>query len=291
MRYAVLVTGPAGAGKTTFTKSFLTHLAASRRSAHLVNLDPAAAPEGYEHAPVIDIKDLVSLEDVMGELGYGPNGGLVYCFEYLLQNMDWLEEELGGYEDDYLIFDCPGQIELYTHHPFLPTLVQNLTKMGIRTSAVYLIESQFMEDKYKFFSGVLSAMSAMVNLEIPWINIMSKMDLVTANPDDPARASGGRNGLRGRRNIARYLDPDPLLLVSARGQEGDTANPRFHALNQAIVQLIEDHPLVSFLPLDLTSPDSLETVISHIDYTMQYGEDEEPKEPHDLDEGDFQDLE
>lgn len=41
---------------------------------------------------------------------------------------------------------------------------------------------------------------------------------------------------------------------------------------------IEDHPLVSFLPLDLTNPDSIETVLSHIDYTMQYGEDEEPKE-------------
>ncbi|KAJ7904447.1 GPN-loop GTPase [Mycena olivaceomarginata] len=289
MRYAVLVTGPAGAGKTTFTASFLTHLAASRRTAHLVNLDPAASATSFEYEPVIDIKDLVSLEDVMGELNYGPNGGLVYCFEYLLQNMDWLEEELGGFDDDYLIFDCPGQIELYTHHPFLPTLVQNLTRMGIRTSAVYLIESQFMEDKYKFFSGVLSAMSAMVNLEIPWINIMSKMDLVTSNPEDPS--GGARNGFRGRRNIARYLDPDPLLLASARGQEGNTANPRFHALNQAIVQLIEDHPLVSFLPLDLTSSDSLETVISHIDYTMQYGEDEEPKEPHDLDEGDFGDME
>ncbi|KAJ7276330.1 GPN-loop GTPase [Mycena haematopus] len=289
MRYAVLVTGPAGAGKTTFTASFLTHLTASRRTAHLVNLDPAASATSFEYEPVIDIKDLVSLEDVMGELDYGPNGGLIYCFEYLLQNMDWLEEELGGFDDDYLIFDCPGQIELYTHHPFLPTLVQNLTRMGIRTSAVYLIESQFMEDKYKFFSGVLSAMSAMVNLEIPWINIMSKMDLVTSNPEDPS--GGARNGLRGRRNIARYLDPDPLLLASARGQEENTANPRFHALNQAIVQLIEDHPLVSFLPLDLTSTDSLETVISHIDYTMQYGEDEEPKEPHDLDEGDFADME
>jgi hypothetical protein len=22
--------------------------------------------------------------------------------------MDWLEEELGSYDDDYLIFDCPG---------------------------------------------------------------------------------------------------------------------------------------------------------------------------------------
>jgi GPN-loop GTPase len=89
---------------------------------------------------------------------------------YLMQNMDWLEEELGGYEDDYLIFDCPGmlvrfvrpihrltpgrrtgQIELYTHHPFLRTLVRNLSQMGIRTSAVYLIDSQFMEDRYKFF--------------------------------------------------------------------------------------------------------------------------------------------
>ncbi|THV08630.1 hypothetical protein K435DRAFT_959169 [Dendrothele bispora CBS 962.96] len=288
MRYAVLVTGPAGAGKSTFSSSFLTHLSTSKRTGHLVNLDPAANAASFEYEPVIDIKDLISLEDVMSELGYGPNGGLVYCFEYLLQNMDWLEEELGGYENDYLIIDCPGQIELYTHHPFLPTLVQNLQRMGIRTCAVYLIESQFMEDKYKFFSGVLSAMSAMVNLEIPWINIMSKMDLVTPNPDDPS--GGARNGLRTRRNIARYLDPDPLLLATTQG-DPQAPNPRFHALNQALVQLIEDHPLVSFLPLDLTNSDSLETVISHIDYTMQYGEDEEPKEPHDLDEGDFQDLE
>lgn len=41
---------------------------------------------------------------------------------------------------------------------------------------------------------------------------------------------------------------------------------------------IEENPLVRFLALDLTSPDSIETVLSHIDYVMQYGEDEEPKE-------------
>lgn len=207
-----------------------------------------------------------------------------------MENMDWLEEELGGYDDDYLIFDCPGQIELYTHHPFLPTLVRQLGRMGLRTCAAYLIESQFMEDKYKFFSGVLSAMSAMVNLEIPWINIMSKMDLVTSNTEDPA---SGRNGIRARKDISRYLEPDPLLLVAAPGsrQEKTERNSKFHSLNRAIVQLIEDHPLVSFLPLNLTEPDSIETVLSHIDYTMQYGEDEEPKEPHDLDEGDFADME
>ncbi|KAG6820102.1 hypothetical protein H0H93_005414 [Arthromyces matolae] len=211
MRYAVLVTGPAGAGKSTFSTSFLTHLQASKRTGHLVNLDPAADTESFEYAPAIDIRDLINLEDVMNELGYGPNGGLVYCFED----------------------------------------------------------------------------SAMVNLEIPWINIMSKMDLVTSNPEDPT--GGARNGMRARKNIARYLDPDPLLLATSYGSQANPSNPRFHALNQAIVQLIEDHPLVSFLPLDLTNSDSLETVVSHIDYTMQYGEDEEPKEPHDLDEGDFPD--
>ncbi|EIW82377.1 hypothetical protein CONPUDRAFT_123241 [Coniophora puteana RWD-64-598 SS2] len=288
MRYAVLVTGPAGAGKSTFSTSFMTHLRMAKRPVNIVNLDPAATGDAFEYEPAIDIRDLVSLEDVMSEMGYGPNGGLVYCFEYLLQNMDWLEEELGGYDEDYLIIDCPGQIELYTHHPFLPTLVRNLTRMGIRTSAVYLLESQFVEDRYKYFSGVLSAMSAMVNLEVPWINIMSKMDLITSNPDDPS--GGARNGRRARKDIARYLEPDPLLLAGVPGAPAE-ANPRFHALNQAIVQLIEDHPLVSFLPLDLTSTDSLETVVSHIDFTMQYGEDEEPKEPHDLDEGDFADME
>lgn len=81
MRYAVLVTGPAGAGKSTFSTSFINHLRASKRTGHLVNLDPAADPASFEFEPAIDIKDLVSLEDVMTELGYGPNGGLVYCFE------------------------------------------------------------------------------------------------------------------------------------------------------------------------------------------------------------------
>jgi len=134
-------------------------------------------------------------------------------------------------------------------------------------------------------------MSAMVNLEIPWINVMSKMDLVLPNPEDPA--GGGRNGIRTRRNIARYLDPDPLLLAAPHGSgdEVNSVNPRFHALNQALVQLIEDHPLVTFLPLDLTNPNSIENVLSHIDYAMQYGEDEEPKEPRDLDDGDFAEME
>lgn len=34
--------------------------------------------------PLADIRELVSLDDVMEELGLGPNGGLLYCMEYPL---------------------------------------------------------------------------------------------------------------------------------------------------------------------------------------------------------------
>ncbi|KAF8312830.1 hypothetical protein DL93DRAFT_2149387 [Clavulina sp. PMI_390] len=299
MRYAVLVCGPAGSGKSTFCSSMLTNLQAQNRTAHLFNLDPAAEETSFEYEPSVDIRNLISLEDVMTELNYGPNGGLVYCFEYLLQNMDWLDEELGDFDNDYLIIDCPGQIELYTHHSILPNLMKHLSQTGYRVCATYLLESQFMEDRYKYFSGVLSAMSAMVNIEIPWINIMSKMDLITApkkrsdegidDDEDKRDGPGPLNGIRGKRNIAKFLDPDPMMLLASEPSGGSKTNPRYHQLNQAIAQLIDDHPLVQFLPLNLSSTDSLEAVISHIDFAMQYGEDEEPKEPKDMDDGDFPD--
>lgn len=39
----------------------------------------------------------------------GPNGGLVFCVEYLSQNMEWLEDELSQFDEDgYFIFDSPG---------------------------------------------------------------------------------------------------------------------------------------------------------------------------------------
>ena len=58
-----------------------------------MNLDPAA--EHFNYNVSIDIRNLISLEDVTEELQYGPNGGLVYCMEYLLENLAWLDEQLG----------------------------------------------------------------------------------------------------------------------------------------------------------------------------------------------------
>lgn len=98
--------GPAGSGKSTLCSSLIAHAQTLGRNIHLFNLDPAA--EHFAYTPTIDIRELITLSDVMDEMKLGPNGGLVYCFEYLLENLDWLEDHMGSFEDDYLIIDCPG---------------------------------------------------------------------------------------------------------------------------------------------------------------------------------------
>lgn len=257
-RAAVFVMGPAGSGKSTFCSALMTHIKDVGRRAYYVNLDPAATE--FSWTPTIDIRDLISLQDVMEELDYGPNGGLVYCFEFLMENLDWLDEELGDFTDDYLILDMPGQIELYTHIPILPALARHLEQLGFKLCATYLLESPFIIDKPKFFAGVMSAMSAMVMLEVPHVNILSKMDLV-------------KNEVR-RAELKRFLDPDPLMILSDVNVE---TNPRFHRLNQAIVQLIDDFHMVSFLPMSARDEDSVRGILSYIDDCTQWLEDQEPQ--------------
>lgn len=73
----------------------------------------------------------------MEEFGLGPNGGILYCLEYLEANFDWLVEQLdllleGEEGGGYVIFDTPGQVELWTNHDSLKKVVERLTRMDYR---------------------------------------------------------------------------------------------------------------------------------------------------------------
>jgi GTPase SAR1 family protein len=251
-----------------------------------VNLDPAA--EDFAFEPDLDIKDLISLEDVMEEMSLGPNGGLIYCFEFLMENLDFLTDPLEEVTEDYLIiFDMPGQIELYTHVPILPGLVKTLMhgSLNIRMCAAYLLEATFVIDRPKFFAGTLSAMSAMMMLEMPHINVLSKMDLV--------------KGQVAKRDLKRFVDVDRDLIDDdpARKQNDDEQNgyqdpakadnlmsgASFHKLNKAVAELIDGFSMVSYLKLDVKDEDSLNAILSYIDDAIQFHEAQEPKEPKELD--------
>ncbi|WIA34439.1 hypothetical protein OEZ86_012773 [Tetradesmus obliquus] len=256
-KYAQLVIGPAGSGKSTYVEHLHQHCQAIQRSIHCVNLDPAA--EAFAYPVSIDIRDLVSLEDVMAELQLGPNGGLLYCMEYLEDNLEeWLGQELEGYgEEDYLVFDCPGQIELYSHVGAIRSLVDFLRADGWTVAAVFALDVAFVSEPSKFIAGAMQALAAMVKLELPHINLLTKMDLA----EDKAA-------------VQEFLIPDPQLLMDSLSA---STGPRFRRLNAAVAGLLDEYSLVSFVPLDITDEDSIGEVLLQIDMAIQYGEDAEVK--------------
>jgi GTPase SAR1 family protein len=130
MPFAQLVIGPPGAGKSTYCDGMHQFLTAINRKCAVVNLDPANDKTSYPCA--LDIRDLVSLEEVMEQEELGPNGGVMYALEELQENFEWLEEGLKDLSDSYILFDCPGQVELFTHHNTMPALFHRLEKIGYR---------------------------------------------------------------------------------------------------------------------------------------------------------------
>lgn len=218
-------------------------------------------------------------------------------YRFLLENLDFLTEPLDPVTEEYLIIiDMPGQIELYTHIPILPTLVKHLTRTGalnVRLCAAYLLESTFVVDRAKFFAGTLSAMSAMIMLELPHVNVLSKMDLLS--------------GMMSRKELRRFMNPDRTLLDDEedeedeegpkedRGNSTDEAGTNkgpddaasimrgasFKRLNRAVAQVIDDFSMVSFLQLDVQDEESVGRILSYIDDAIQFHEAQEPREPQD----------
>ncbi|XP_018328665.1 GPN-loop GTPase 3 isoform X1 [Agrilus planipennis] len=262
MRYAQLVIGPAGSGKSTYCSAMVQHGIDTKRHIDVVNLDPAA--EYFDYNPLVDVRELIQVEDTMEdeELHFGPNGGLIFCIEYLLENSDWLQNKLGDQEDDYILFDCPGQIELYTHLTAIRKLINLLQNWNFNVCSVFLVDVQFMTDGAKFLSGTMAALSVMVNLEIPHVNLLSKMDLLSKSA---------------KKQLDRFLEPDSHAILGDIELRTTRFNEKHQRLTEAIGRLVEDYSLVRFIPLNLKDNENVADVLLTIDNVIQFGEDQDVK--------------
>ncbi|XP_071552883.1 GPN-loop GTPase 3-like isoform X1 [Panulirus ornatus] len=259
MRYAQLVLGPAGSGKSTYCAALQKHAETINRVINVINLDPAA--ESFSYAPLVDIRDLIQVDDVMqaDDLDFGPNGGLVFCMEYLVEpdGLDWLKEQLGDYNDDFILFDCPGQIELYTHMDVMKRLVHHLHSWDFNLCAVFVLDSVYMIDAAKFLSGSLAALATMVQLEVPHVNILTKMDLLNKSALE---------------QLEMFLEPEIHELLTS-DHSISRFNKKYHKLTCALGGVIEDFSLVRYVPLNIKSEESLMDVLIQTDFAVQYGED------------------
>jgi GTPase SAR1 family protein len=101
MPFAQLVIGPPGSGKSTYCDGMQQFMDAIERKCSVVNLDPANDHTSYQ--PAVDVRDLVTIDEIMEQERLGPNGGVLFALEELEHNFDWLEEglkELGGAQHD-----------------------------------------------------------------------------------------------------------------------------------------------------------------------------------------------
>lgn len=263
-KHAVVVIGPAGSGKSTFCKVLAEHYGVLGRSVHVCNFDPAAEDLFYE--PSIDIRELISLEDAMEGKGLGPNGGLVFCMEYLTENITWLHDQLEDYSDDFLIIDMPGQIELFSHVPVIPLFVQVLQQQGYFVTISFLLDAlTATADAGKFVAGCLATLAAMTSFECPFLNILSKCDLLT--PEFKSQ------------HLEHYCSCDFDFLKTG------SLPPKWREMTRRIATVVDDFSLVRFIPLDITDTDSVGHLSQVLDGTLQVADDAEVRDA-DFEEGD-----
>lgn len=121
-----------------------------------------------------------------------------------------------------------------------------------------------MTDSHKFASGILCCLSAMIQLELPHINVLTKVDLL-----DKKSSS----------DLSELCDPDLGALQYKMEEEGKCDNDKHKLLTAEICNLLQTYNMVSFLPYSKSDLNTVEAILAHVDHAIQYGEDKEPLEP------------
>ncbi|CAN8061418.1 unnamed protein product [Agarophyton chilense] len=252
--FGQVIVGAPGSGKTTYCAGLMQYFKGIGRDAVVFNMDPANDTLPYEAAA--DISELVSVETVASELSLGPNGSLLYAMEFLEKNMTWLDKKLAENRGKYVVFDFPGQIELYTHNECIRAIVQHLDKQGYRLTQVNMVDAHYCADASKFIAVMLTSATMMLQLELPAINVLSKVDLIEQYGTLP-------------RNLDFYTEGSDLgKLLDELGQ--DPVLRKYTKLNKAIVDVVEDFPFVGYHTLDIQNKESVMRLVKAIDKSNGY---------------------
>jgi hypothetical protein len=107
----------------------------------------------------------------------------VHGYRYLVDNIDWLEDHLGDFDEDYLLLDCPGnqslhllltwiqsrsltcictckhagQIELYAHLPVMRQITEFLVKKYV--AVFVMVASSWALNEFTLAADITSVLS------------------------------------------------------------------------------------------------------------------------------------
>lgn len=166
--------GPAGSGKSSLTCAFAGWMQQHGYDAVTVNLDPGI--ENAPYVPDIDIRDWIKLHDVMKEYGVGPNGAQIIAADMLTLNIDEMKEIIDSFGTDYVIFDTPGQMELFVLRQSGKFLIESF---GANQSMIaFLYDPVISRTPSGFITLMLQAASVQVRFNVPFLSLLAKSDLL-----------------------------------------------------------------------------------------------------------------
>ena len=168
--------------------------------------------------------------------------------------------------------------------------------------AVHLVDAHHCSDPGKFISAALLSLTAMIRLELPHVNVLSKIDMLDAYGSPSfdldfytdmneishlayqlrSRAEGEQsilggdddndsNGQGDSGSSSSSAGPNNNASVIAAGRRhGSKFRQRYAKLNDKIAEIIDDHSLVAFVPLSLQEPERVLRLIKFVDKAGGY---------------------
>lgn len=167
--------GTAGSGKSTLTYNYKRWMELRSLDAITVNLDPGAENLPYE--PDVDIRDWISLKEIMDTYGLGPNGAQIACADMLALNTSDIKKSIESFKTDYVLMDTPGQLELFVFREAGKYIVKFLNPE--RSIVAYLLDHALAKTASGFVSQLLLSLSTNFRLGASQINILSKADMLS----------------------------------------------------------------------------------------------------------------
>ncbi len=173
--YYVLISGPAGSGKSTLVKALSEWLEDHQMDAVKVNFDPAA--EVIPYVPDVDVRRFINARDLMVKKGLGPNGALIASVDYLVNYVMEIKEEIEEYRSNYALIDLPGQLEVIAFRRLGPIIIKELTS-GCKSVLVFLVDVRLASDPPSSLSMALLAVSTLYRMGLPMSLAVNKIDLM-----------------------------------------------------------------------------------------------------------------
>jgi len=204
----IFIAGTAGSGKSLLASKIFEYYTRNGAFVGMLNLDP-----GVENLPYtcdVDVRDYVDIVSIMRQYDLGPNGSMIMASDLIASKIDELQSAVDNVNPDYLIVDTPGQIELFAYRASGPFFVQNLN--AEQKVVMFLHDGSLLTTPINFVSIALLATSVKLRLNLPQVNVITKIDLIQDKIKDILTWSTNMASLQDA--LAKESDGENYILAS-----------------------------------------------------------------------------